>query len=1307
MMEKITRKISTALIPLLVLVMSIVAFGAASIGVFATSLIIETTGSFDSPDEKYKCYHITGDATGIAIGWNKAPSATDTNHVVPSTITVGGTAYTVKAIVEGGFRGCDFETIRLPDAVKEIREEAFAYCLNLTSFTIPTGVTEIAPSTFLDDRALERVYYSNGSGGTTNSNNKVTSIGDHAFTNCMSLLSFPCSSTLVSIGESAFQKCSKMMSFFFPSKNAASNWTNNITVGKYAFADCTSMTLCYFEENLDGVGEFAFAECEKLKLYYTGATAPTHSSNANYDVNWRRWHTAANRDVDPVDYVPIETGTGHIYETNDYPGLYYTIETAQIDLDQKTNSSKKTKIHNSSTFAKVFKFETPNRNVPGYWNSATGALTIPNQVKDQSNTNRTVKILASNAFSENTDIKSVSFNAGLVQICNRAFLNCTEIESLDFSACTALTEVSYEIFQGKTGSVNNEHLTSLKLPKCLKYIGAYAFYKFVNVADFSFMANPGDDEDDIATVFIGRYAFAYLGYNCTDAGDGTGKGTGEVDLILSAKLHEGECGEYVPTNLDKTPYETSYESWTSPVLPYAFQNANCLRSVKVWNTGVATGTKPRSSFGVGAFQHCKSLIRFVSNKQLCYIGSGCFQGCVAIKELFLYATYCTGQVTSYVAWGHNGQNGTWGNSIFGGRLEGVSYPNAVIYVNTAADGIPSYNRSTGTGRWWNADPSDKYIDGFGASDDYGLYRTTIPTYYNVSCSTSGDLVDWSSGVKYLDLTDNSLNGTFDDSHDTVAMVKNGGAYIAARCYCTANRATVDLTLNTTLNPGAGDPLITEIGSGCFAQIEGEPVPGTTIYLPTSVTAIRERAFFRHDTANPNASGALIVTYKSSPSSSPAAIAGKTGYCKLPESVTRIEAMAFYNNRFQAVDIEGDLAFLGTGAFSTLDAGDTNPRATLTGFDLASGNTHNLDVSGNGFYYTETGKKTLLQQATALTGNFTVAADTVAIASHALANTGYSKISIPTSVTTIYGNALTRSFTMTEFAVPSGSNLQYIGSAVPGNLVSGASFDWFQRSANVGQTSWDTYARYASSLGAFKKCKSLTTVDFTNMTNLKKIGYGAFEDCKVMANMTGSKTYSYFKWNSGKTALEAITANTSSGVLDLSGCSNLVSIGRNSFVNCKGIQYVHLPDSDNLYVGMDYDLYDYRGMQGVSEEKKDGAITAVKLGKSPFDGTGSDGKGATILVGQKADIASENGARTLANKYRYPNKSLIGATKAYFHFTSSSDFIGEEGESGTRYWTELDGVDRCYLLCTNRAEAQAWLNKSVSEKAALIAAAVGS
>ena len=56
----------------------------------------------------------------------------------------------VKVIDTAAFRGNEFSSVRLPEQLQEIRENAFCACLNLKSVTIPASVTYIGPGSFSD-----------------------------------------------------------------------------------------------------------------------------------------------------------------------------------------------------------------------------------------------------------------------------------------------------------------------------------------------------------------------------------------------------------------------------------------------------------------------------------------------------------------------------------------------------------------------------------------------------------------------------------------------------------------------------------------------------------------------------------------------------------------------------------------------------------------------------------------------------------------------------------------------------------------------------------------------------------------------------------------------------------------------------------------------------------------------------------------------------------------------------------------------------------------------------------------------------
>ena len=231
------------------------------------------------------CYRIKNYDDYIAVAWGESVSNAPQTINIPETITSNkptGTnvEYTVVAVARAGFSHCNSKTIILPQSVKDIREEAFAYCQKLTSFIIPKDVVQIAPSTFLDCRSMTNVYYSNDEGKKTVYNSKITSIGDHAFDSCVSLKKIQCPSTAVFFGQSCFQKCSTLSVFRFPVDNGeANNGRNLITVEDYAFADCLSLQRVYFDKNMHQISDYAFADAKNDLTFFF------YDSQANFQIH--------------------------------------------------------------------------------------------------------------------------------------------------------------------------------------------------------------------------------------------------------------------------------------------------------------------------------------------------------------------------------------------------------------------------------------------------------------------------------------------------------------------------------------------------------------------------------------------------------------------------------------------------------------------------------------------------------------------------------------------------------------------------------------------------------------------------------------------------------------------------------------------------------------------------------------------------------------------------------------------------------------------------------------------------------------
>ena len=1297
----------------------------------------------------FDCYPISsgysGSNPGIAVAWHNAEEATkyDTPAVlnIPATLKdESNVTYDVAAIYKGGFRYCDFSSISMPNAIQEIGEEAFAYCRNLTSFSLPFGCTEISPSMLMDCQALETFYFRTQAGANTTANSKVISVGDHAFLNCVKLRGFSCPTTLVYVGDSAFNNCKKLTTIFFPKTSATKlsevQESEKIYLGNYAFAQCELLTMVYFDLNMWTVGQHVFNRCnkQKLNINYTGSTADFENINTmpNVDPDWRDRLT----DTANTEQFNFIGGRGKFdYDHSDsYPGLYFTIDNDIRDLmlDQSTlqtaSNSWQAKIFrvlgNNSLSGKtekyidrndpptdfkdasnnvVYKYATIIQFTPpsasDFDESVTdpyfknGALKIPDVVTGEDGNTYPVRVIDSNVFTETPEdiaagrerITSVSFSKYLMQIRHHSFLGCDNISSLDFNRCDDLLEISYEVFHKhpdgkasdyKTYQGPNSGLGSLQLPDCLKYIGAAAFYNFTHVSSFHLSQK---------TVFMGASAFENLGSALTDPG--------AVNLVLPNTLRDGPVDSNAPAYGFKIFRYTGSNLWDECIQAKVFKNAKCLKTVlmeaiptdsNLWKQVANNPGKPnegpkdhnslkpyRMGFQINAFEGCSSMVRFEANKLLYVIGKEAFKGCTSLKEMFLttFATKIT-NVTDSCAWGFSGNGiaATSEGSIFG---TGSVFTDLIVYIDDP-NGPPRGNGTQPNATKWNS-VSATYKNEFSTSS-----VALVPFYNGVV----------RSDVKYYDLTSAEATTPYLDSTEfsdpCVAFIKKDGDYTITRCYC----GSADITSEIDMSKFEGASNIKTIGSGSFGQMSGTGyyLPGRKIVLPSSVTTIGDRAFYRESSATNNVRGVQIVTYKEGGTKQ--TIDGKTNYCVLPSSVTSIGRLAFYNNCFESVLIKGNLSYLGNTAFGVFPYSTTS-RAQISSIELGDPeSTFSVSEDNGGLYYTkESAKKTLIYQPASFADGdddtddteLRMDSDTIAVGARSCANTKYVSVSFPNSATTVYGGAFITCLSLQSVTFGDNPSLKYIGAKAYTNggdteVWTGTNCD---AASEMNDVSGSKTIGFEDYYGAFKDDKALTTFDFTKLNDsLVKIGYGAFENCTGLTNMVGEQKYSYYKWSNGALVkFNDTSLNKSNQILDLSGCSNLRAIGHKAFRSCTAIKFIHLPDN--------YDTGSGKALYLGSGEPESGR-TSSDNDDSVFYGMSN----CRVLVGEKS--ATANVVQSSANKSRYPLKTFDNNNiYSYFHAESTSDIYGA---AESKYWYQLqtqDGVKR-FVLFDNKAEATDFL-----------------
>ena len=171
----------------------------------------------------------------------------------------------------------------IPDRVTSIGDGAFSGCENLTGIDIPESVISIGAYAFSSCSSLTGIIIPDG----------VTSIGEGAFYRCDSLTSINIPDSVTSIAEECFSGCFSLTSVVIPDSvtsigesafchcNLTSVHIPNsvTTIGNWAFFDCSELPDITIPESVTSIGTGAFACCDTLTGIYVDKNNPVYSSD--------------------------------------------------------------------------------------------------------------------------------------------------------------------------------------------------------------------------------------------------------------------------------------------------------------------------------------------------------------------------------------------------------------------------------------------------------------------------------------------------------------------------------------------------------------------------------------------------------------------------------------------------------------------------------------------------------------------------------------------------------------------------------------------------------------------------------------------------------------------------------------------------------------------------------------------------------------------------------------------------------------------------------------------------------------------
>lgn len=345
--------------------------------------------------------------------------------VIPDRVKHEDNLYTVTEIGTNTFRSCAIISVKIPNTIVSIGNNAFTSCSALTSVIIPNSVSSLGDGCFSGCSRL----------GYVEIGNSVKTIGSSAFAECSNITNIEIPEAVTSIGASAFSKCVNLDEIVIPNSveylgNAAFSGCKKLKsvklpdglkeLNNMMFYSCSSLASLTLPSTLTSIGEAAFCGCPFSELIIPEGVKTIGRQ--------------AFQGITTLTEIRIPAAVTSI-------GMYA--------FDRCTGLEKITFVESDSPEGLTIASEafTDCDNL--------SSLVLPNSVKS----------IGAKAFQSCSSLKEVKLPDGLTTLSNYVFSYCSLIS---INLPETLTSIGTE-------ALNGNKIDTAVLPESLVYIGDNAF----------------------------------------------------------------------------------------------------------------------------------------------------------------------------------------------------------------------------------------------------------------------------------------------------------------------------------------------------------------------------------------------------------------------------------------------------------------------------------------------------------------------------------------------------------------------------------------------------------------------------------------------------------------------------------------------------------------------------------------------------------------------------------------------------------------------------------------------------------------